>query len=86
MKVSAGRHNGSAFTATATFAGKANYLGSSASASIAIKLPVATTAKMCKNGGWQYATDDLGNVFKNQGDCVSFVATKGKSKGAGGAP
>jgi hypothetical protein len=27
----------------------------------------------CKNGGWRTY-----GVFKNQGDCVSFVATKGK--------
>jgi hypothetical protein len=29
----------------------------------------------CKNGGWR----DFGSVFKNQGDCVSFVATGGKN-------
>jgi hypothetical protein len=29
----------------------------------------------CKNGGWQSFPD-----FKNQGDCVSFVATGGKNK------
>jgi hypothetical protein len=28
----------------------------------------------CKNGGWRSF-----GVFKNQGDCVSFVATKGKN-------
>jgi hypothetical protein len=32
----------------------------------------------CKNGGWR----DFG-VFKNQGDCVSFVATKGKNPPGG---
>jgi hypothetical protein len=32
-----------------------------------------TSREQCKNGGWQ----DFG-VFKNQGDCVSFVATRGK--------
>jgi hypothetical protein len=70
-------------TATATFAGTGNFVGSSATASITIKYPVASTGEQCKNGGWQYLTDDLGNRFKNQGDCVSFVATKGKNKGAG---
>jgi len=35
-----------------------------------------TTKDQCKNGGWsEYA--HLG--FKNQGDCVSFVATRGKN-------
>ena len=33
-----------------------------------------TTKEQCFNGGWQ----DF-KVFKNQGDCVSFVATKGKN-------
>lgn len=33
----------------------------------------------CKNGGWQDLTDNNGNHFKNQGDCVSFFATKSKN-------
>jgi hypothetical protein len=34
-----------------------------------------TSKDQCKNGGWQ----DFDNpTFKNQGDCVSFVATKGR--------
>jgi hypothetical protein len=33
-----------------------------------------TSKDQCKNGGWR----DFG-VFKNQGDCVSFVATGGKN-------
>ena len=36
--------------------------------------PFPTTKEQCKNGGWR----DFG-VFKNQGDCVSFVATGGKN-------
>jgi hypothetical protein len=32
----------------------------------------------CKNGGWRTF-----EVFKNQGDCVSFVATGGKNPPAG---
>jgi hypothetical protein len=39
-------------------------------------LPVSTA--QCKNGGWKTY-----GVFKNQGDCVSFVATKGKNQPAG---
>ena len=77
---------GNTCAATATYAGNGNYLSSSASANIVIKLPVATTGDQCKQGGWLFVTDDLGNLFKNQGDCVSFVATKGKNKGAGGTP
>jgi choice-of-anchor C domain-containing protein len=76
---------GNTCSATATYAGNSNYLTSAAStSSILIKLPVATSAEQCKKGGWQFTTDDLGNLFKNQGDCVSYVATKGKNKGDGG--
>jgi hypothetical protein len=38
-----------------------------------------TTADQCKKGGWESY-----GVFKNQGDCVSFVATGGKNPPAGG--
>jgi len=33
-----------------------------------------TTTDQCRDGGWQ-----VFKVFKNQGDCVSFVATQGKN-------
>ena len=33
-----------------------------------------TSADQCKNGGWKSY-----GVFKNQGDCVSFVVTHGKN-------
>ena len=40
--------------------------------------PLPTTKEQCKGGGWRaYA------VFKNQGDCVSFVATAGRNGPAG---
>jgi hypothetical protein len=39
----------------------------------------------CKNNGWKSLVDANGNTFKNQGDCVSYVATKGKNPGAGPA-
>lgn len=40
-----------------------------------------TNKDQCKNGGWASSTvvDASGNPFKNQGDCVSFVASGGKS-------
>ena len=41
----------------------------------------AINKDQCKDGGWQNVTDNNGNSFKNQGDCVSFVATGGKSQG-----
>ncbi len=37
----------------------------------------ATTGASCKDGGWKAMTDNLGNLFKNQGACVSFYATSG---------
>jgi choice-of-anchor C domain-containing protein len=40
------------------------------------------TAADCKNGGWETMIDSQGNGFKNQGDCVSFFATKGKNLGS----
>jgi len=42
----------------------------------AVTLPTAT--QQCKNGGWLTF-----GVFKNQGDCVSYVATGGKNPPAG---
>lgn len=42
-----------------------------------------TSAAQCKNGGWQNYTDANGTRFKNQGDCVSYVATGGRNPAAG---
>jgi hypothetical protein len=40
---------------------------------VAARLPVPTTPKDCKNGGWRNVADDHGVPFRNQGQCVSFV-------------
>ena len=40
-------------------------------------VPVA--AEQCRNGGWKAF-----GVFKNQGDCVSYVATHGRNAPSGG--
>jgi hypothetical protein len=40
--------------------------------------PVPTSKDQCKSGGWRNY-----GVFKNQGDCVSYVATGGKNPPAG---
>jgi hypothetical protein len=37
---------------------------------------VPTSKDQCKNGGWR----NHGATFKNQGQCVSFVATGGKHR------
>jgi hypothetical protein len=45
-------------------------------------VPATPTSKDdCKDGGWQTFTSPS---FKNQGDCVSFVATHGKNPPNGG--
>jgi hypothetical protein len=44
---------------------------------------VATNQDQCKNGGWQTLVDNNNTPFKNQGDCVSYVATRGKNKANG---
>jgi hypothetical protein len=41
---------------------------------VTLYLSPATT-EQCKKDGWQSLTDTAGNAFKNQGDCVSWVAT-----------
>jgi hypothetical protein len=40
--------------------------------------PLPTSKDQCKNAGWKSF-----GVFKNQGDCVSFVATNGKNPPGG---
>ena len=37
----------------------------------------------CKNGGWRTMVDSRGHHFKNQGDCVSYFASKGRNSGSG---
>jgi hypothetical protein len=47
---------------------------------VAVSPPRVPTSKdQCANGGWRNFPG-----FKNQGDCVSFVATKGKNPPGGG--
>jgi hypothetical protein len=40
--------------------------------------PLPRSKEQCKNGGWQSF-----GIFKNQGDCVSFVATGGRNQPSG---
>ncbi len=48
--------------------------GSSVTWDLSCQLARPTTPEQCKNGGWEAFG------FKNQGDCVSFVATEGKNE------
>ncbi len=41
--------------------------------------PSPTNQDQCKKDGWK----SFGTLFKNQGDCVSFVASKGKNQPSG---
>ena len=43
--------------------------------------PFPVSADQCKHDGWRA----YGELFKNQGDCVSFVTTDGKN-GPDGPP
>lgn len=44
---------------------------------------VARDKAACKSNNWKTMTDASGKKFKNQGDCVSYVATHGKNKASG---
>jgi hypothetical protein len=44
---------------------------------------IVTNKDQCKNDGWKSLFDNQGHAFKNQGDCISYVATKGKNPGNG---
>jgi len=45
-------------------------------------VPTAPTDKnQCKKDGWKNLVHPDGSPFKNQGDCVSFVASNGKAGG-----
>jgi hypothetical protein len=57
--------------------GNGSTLGLSETFSSSLPAPIPllpTSAAQCKDGGWRSF-----GVFKNQGDCVSFVATRGKN-------
>lgn len=42
-------------------------------------MPPPTSKSQCRHGGWK----SFSTTFKNQGDCVSFVATKGHNPPSG---
>jgi hypothetical protein len=41
---------------------------------------VPTNKDQCKHGGYVNYTDDQGNAFANQGQCVAFVSSGGKNR------
>jgi hypothetical protein len=40
---------------------------------------VATSKDQCEDDGWKAVTDQNGALFKNEGDCVSYVASGGRN-------
>jgi hypothetical protein len=48
-------------------------------ARVTVSLPVPTNKEQCKKGGWQQLAAPNGKPFASQGECVSFVASRGRS-------
>jgi hypothetical protein len=66
-------------TANAANAGKGYLIDNLSQSSGPIPVNLPTDKDQCKKDGWK----DFGTTFKNQGDCVSFVATNGKNQPSG---
>lgn len=47
------------------------------------RFPAVTSAEECKGDGWKAVSSADDTPFNNQGDCVSYVMTKGKNAPAG---
>lgn len=43
--------------------------------------PAPSEKAVCEDGGWETLTDTEGREFRNQGDCVSYLASDGQSRG-----
>lgn len=66
-----------------TLGRQAGAIALNVSATVEVTANAPTSADQCKDGGWKTLTDNAGTSFKNQGDCVSFVATGGTNTAAG---
>lgn len=71
-----------AATTTLTFTSTTS--GSFGPAIDKVRLEAATPTALadCKKGGWRQLHDGQGRHFKNQGDCVSYFASKGRNVGS----
>ncbi len=69
-------------TAVPDNAGKGYLIDNLSYVSAPMPQTLPTSKDQCMNNGWK----SFGTTFKNQGDCVSFIATKGKNQPAGGLP
>jgi hypothetical protein len=52
------------------------FLDRYATAFISFGAPTPASKGACKNGGWRNLANDQGQSFRNQGQCVSYVATR----------
>jgi hypothetical protein len=68
------------FRAEGNCAGALDFAAGAATLQLTEAPRTPTTKNDCKNGGWKTFTT---LAFKNQGDCVSFVATEGRNQPAG---
>ncbi len=64
-----------------TYLGVTYTLAGATVAFVAPQPTVPTETSQCFDGAWSGLGDGLGDWFKNQGDCVSFVATGGSNPG-----
>jgi hypothetical protein len=53
--------------------------GEATSVTFTYTVPVPTNKEQCKKGGWQEFAKPNGTPFASQGECVSFVASGGRS-------
>lgn len=74
---------GGAFAPLTTHTGGEQIVYSSAVTGTIVTPDTPTTKNDCKKDGWRHLFDTAGKPFKNQGDCVSFVATGGKNAAKG---
>ena len=72
-----------AATTTLTFTSTTNTFFGPALDNVRVQLAAVKAFSDCKNGGWRQLRDGQGHMFKNQGDCVSYFASKGRNGGAG---
>lgn len=55
-------------------AGCAVRVDTAPAATLRVATAVPATKEACKDGGWRELTTSDGRDFRNQGDCVSYVA------------
>lgn len=65
-----------ALTTTLTFTSTTIGVYGPALDKVRVELATVKAFSDCKNGGWKTLRDGQGHQFKNQGDCVSYFASK----------